>query len=220
VKGETTGEGKKEAIEQQVDLMADLGWPVLQLWEARQWKGMVGRLGSIEDYDAIGIEMKMTIQFSHHVGTGYELAVSLAGPEKVERWLSITEISTFQGLDRNTMRLITSSVVQAFPAFPAEAKIESEALDVVEWVCCREGEGEVGEEPKAHLCKPEVKAVCAGSEKVVDLLPKPWAVAWMGEMVAGENAGKEKEKEEIPILEGTVGTLPIRGVRSAKWWDQ
>jgi hypothetical protein len=35
----------------------------------------------------------------------------------------------------------------------------------------------------------------------------------MGEMVAGENAGKEKK--EIPILDGTMGSLPIRGVRSA-----
>jgi hypothetical protein len=117
------------------------------------------------------------------------------------------------------MRLIPSSVVQAFPAFQGEVKIESEALDVVEWVCCREGEGEVGEEPKAHLCKRGVKAVFAGSEKEVDLSPKPWAVAWMGVMVAGENAGKGKEKEESPVWEGTVGSLPIRGVRSAEWWD-
>ena len=174
MKGETTGEGKKETIGLQVDLTADLVWSVLQLWEARQWKRMVG---SIEDYDAIGEEMKMTIQFSHHVGTGYEqLAVSLAGPEKAERWLSITEIGTFQGLDRNPMRPIPASSVQASPAFPVEVKIESEALDVVEWVCCREVEGEVGEEPKARLCKLGVKAVCAGSEEV-DLLPRPWAVA-------------------------------------------
>jgi hypothetical protein len=165
------GEMKKEAIGQQVDLMADLGWSVLQLWEARQWKGMVGKLGSTEDYDAIGEEM-MTTRFSHHVGTGYEQAVSLAGP-----WLSITEIDTFQGLDRHPMRLIPASVVQAFPAFPAEVKNESEAPDVVEWVCCREGVGVVGEEPKARLCKPGVKAVCAGSEKEVDLLPRSWAVA-------------------------------------------
>jgi hypothetical protein len=39
----------------------------------------------------------------------------------------------------------------------------------------------------------------------------------MGEMVAGEKEGKEKE--ETPILEGVVGSLPFRGVRSAKWWD-
>jgi hypothetical protein len=214
VKGETTGEGKKEAIGQQVDLTIDLGLSALQLWEARQWKGMVGKLGSIEDYDATGEEMmKMMSQFFHHVGTGYELVVSLAGPEKAETWLSITEIGTFQGLVRNP-----ALVVWAFPAFPAEVKIENEALDVVEWVCCREDEGEVGEEPKARLCKLGVKAVCAASEKVVDLLPRSWAVAWMGVMVAGENAGKEKE--EMPILEGTVGSLPIRGVRSAKWWDQ
>jgi hypothetical protein len=190
VKGETTGEGKKEAIGQQPDLTADLGWSVLQLWEARQWKGMVGKLGSIEDYD--NMKMKMTTQFSHHVGTEYERAVSLAGPEKAQTWLLITEISTFQGLDRNPMRPIPALVVQAFPAFPGEVKIESEELDAVEWVCCREGEGEVGEEPKARLCKKGVKAVCAVSEEV-DLLPRPWAVAWMGEMVAGENAGKEKE---------------------------
>lgn len=210
MKRETTGEEKEEAIEQQVDLTADLGWLVLQLWEARQWKGMVGKLGLIGDYDK---EMKMTTQFSHHVETRYELAV--AGPEKAERRLSITEIGTLQGLDRNPMRLIPSSVVvQAVPAFPAEVKIESEALDVVEWVCCREGEGEVGEEPKARLCKPR-KEVCAGS-KEKDFLPRPWVVAWMGEMVAGENA----EKEETPILEGTVESLPIRGARPAKWWDQ
>lgn len=208
------GEAKKEAIGHQVDLTADLGWSVLQLWKARQWKGM-GKLGSTEDYDAIGEEM-MTTQFSHHVGTGYEQAVSLAGPEKAESWLSITEIDTFQGLDRHPMRPIPASVVQAFPASPAEVKIESEALDVVEWVCCREGEEVVGEEPKARLCKPGVKAVCAGSEKEVDLLPGTWAVAWMGEMVEGENAGKEKE--ETPILEMVV-SLPIRGVRSAKSWD-
>jgi len=60
-------------------------------------------------------------------------------------------------------------VLQAFPAFPAKVKIESEALDVdVEWVCCREGEAEVGEEPKARFCKPGVE-VCVGSEKEVDL---------------------------------------------------
>jgi hypothetical protein len=40
----------------------------------------------------------------------------------------------------------------------------------------------------------------------------------MGEMAAGENAGKEEE-EESPIWDGTVGSLPIRGVRSAKWLD-
>jgi hypothetical protein len=178
VKGETTGEGKKEAIGQQVDLTTDLGWSILQLWEVHQWKGMVGELGSIEDYDAIGEEMRMTTQFSHHVETGYERAVCLAGPGKVETSLSITEISTFQGPDRNPMRLlIPSSVVEAFPAFPAEVKIENEALDVVEWVYCREGEGEVEEEPKARLCKPGVKAVCVGSDKKVDLLPRPWAVA-------------------------------------------
>jgi hypothetical protein len=177
---------------------------------------MVGRLGSIEDYDAVAQEMKMTTQFSHHVGTGYERAVYLAGPEKAETWLAITEIGTFQGLDRNPMRPIVSSVVQAFRAYPAEVKIESEALDVdVEWVCCREGEGEVGEEPKAHLCISWVKEVCAGSENEVDLLPRPWAVAWMGAMVAGENAGKEK----APILDGTVGSLPIQGVSSVWWWD-
>ena len=39
----------------------------------------------------------------------------------------------------------------------------------------------------------------------------------MGEMVAGENV--RKEKEEAPILEGAVGSLPIRDVRSVKWWD-
>ena len=130
---------------------------------------MVEKLGSIEDYDATGEEMKSTTQFSHHVGMGYEqLAESLAGPEKAQRWLSITEINTFQGLDRNPMRLIPALVVlvQALPAFPVEVKIESEVLDVVEWVCCKEDEGEVGEEPKARLCKPGVKAVCAGSEKV------------------------------------------------------
>lgn len=38
----------------------------------------------------------------------------------------------------------------------------------------------------------------------------------MGEIVAGENA----EKEETPVLEGTVESLPIRGARPAKWWDQ
>lgn len=214
MKGETTGEGKKEAIGQQVDLTADHGWSVMQLWEARQWKGMVEKLGSIEDYNAIAQEMKMTLQFPHHVGTVYERAVYLAGPEKAERWLSITEISTFQGLDRNLMRPILSSAVQVVPAFPAEVKIESEALDVdVEWVCCTEGEGEEGEEPKARLCKPGVNEVYAESEKEVGLLPTAWAVAWMGVMVAGENAGKEKE--EPPILEGTVGSLPIRGVRPA-----
>lgn len=178
MKGETTGDGKREVIGQHVDLTTDLGWSVLQLWEARQRKRKVGKLGSIEDYDATGEEMKMTTQLSHHVGTGYEqLAVSLADPEKVERWLSITEINTFQGLDRNPMRLIPALVVQALRAFPAEVKIESEALDVVEWVCCREGEGEVGEVPKARLCKPGVKGVCVGSEKEVDLWPRPWAVA-------------------------------------------
>jgi hypothetical protein len=172
------GEGKKKTIGPQVDLTADLAWSVLQLWEARQWKRMVGRLGSIEDYDAIGEEMEMTTQFSHHVGTGYEqLAVSLADPEKAERWLSITEIGTFQGLDRNPMKLIPASSVQASPAFLTEVKIESEALDAVEWVCCREGEGEVAEEPKARLCRLGEKAVCVGSEKEVDLLPRPWAVA-------------------------------------------
>jgi hypothetical protein len=65
---------------------------------------VVGKLVSIEDYDASGEEMKMMTQFSHHVGTGYEQAVSLADPEKADRWLSITEIGTFQGLDRNPMR--------------------------------------------------------------------------------------------------------------------
>jgi hypothetical protein len=175
---------------------------------------MVGKLGSIEDYDAIAEEMmKTTSQFFHHVGTGYELVVSLAGPEKAWTWHSITEIGTFQGLDRNPMRLIPAS----FPVSPAEVKIESEALDVVEWVCCKGGEGEVGEEPKALLCKLGVKTVCAGSEKEADLFRRPWAVAWMGEMVAGENAGKEEE--ETPVLDGTVESLPIRGVRSAKWWD-
>ena len=159
----------------------------------------------------------MTIQFSHHVGTRYELsAVYLTGPEKSGTWPSITEIGTLQGIHRNPMRLILSSAVQAVPAFPAEVEIESEALDVVEWVSCMEGEVEVGEEPKALLCKPEVKAVCAGS-KEMDFLPRPGAVAWMGEMVVGENAGKQKE--EPPILGGKVG-LPIRDVRSAKWWDQ
>lgn len=135
---------------------------------------MVGELESIEDYDATGEEMKTT-QLSHHV-VGMEYAVSLAGPEKVkaERWHSITEIGIFQGLDRSPMRPIPALVVQALPAFPAEVKIESEALDVVESVCCKEAEGEVGEEPKARLCKPGVKAVCAGSEKKV---PGPWAVA-------------------------------------------
>jgi hypothetical protein len=108
--------------------LIDLGWSALQLWEDRQWKGKVGKLGPIEDYDAIAEEMKTTTQFSHHVGTGYELVVSLAGPEKAWTWLSITEIDTFQALDRNPMRLIPAS----FPAFPAEVKIESEALDVVE----------------------------------------------------------------------------------------
>lgn len=209
MKGETTGKGKKEG--QQVHLTTDHPRSVLQLWEAHQWEGMVEKLGSIE---GIAQEMKMTTQFSHHVGTGYERAVSLEHPEKAEKWLAITEISTFQGLDRNSMRLILSSVVQVFPAFPAEVKIESEALDVdVEWVCCREGEGEVAEEPKVRLCKPGVKEVCAGSDMELDLLPRSWAVAWMGVMVAGENAGKEKE--ETPVLEGTLGTLPIRGVRSA-----
>ena len=139
---------------------------------------MAGILESIEDYDATGEEMKMTTQFSHHVGTGYEqLAVTLAGPEKVERWLSITEINTFQGLDRNPMRLIPALVVQALPVFPTEAKNESEALDVVELVCCKEGGEVVGEEPKARLCKLGVKGVCAGSEKEVVLLPRPWAAA-------------------------------------------
>jgi hypothetical protein len=38
----------------------------------------------------------------------------------------------------------------------------------------------------------------------------------MGEMVEGENAGKEKEV--TPILE-MVGSLPFRGARPAKWWD-
>lgn len=74
----------------------------------------------------------------------------------------------------------------------------------------------MGEEPKALLYKPGVKAVCDASEEVY-LLPGSWAVAWMGEMVAGENVGEEKE--ETPFLEGSVGSLPIRGVRSAKWWD-
>lgn len=118
-----TGEGKKEAIGHQVDLTADLGWSVLQ------WKEMVGKLGSIEDYDKM---MKTTTQFSHHVETGYELAMSLAGLEKAQIWLSITEISTFQGLDRNPMRPIPAMAVQAFPASPGEVKIESEELDVVE----------------------------------------------------------------------------------------
>ena len=76
-----TGEGKKETIGHQVDLTADLGWSVLQLLEARQGKGMVGKLGSIEDYDKM---MKTRTQFSHHVETGYELATSLAGPEKAQ----------------------------------------------------------------------------------------------------------------------------------------
>jgi len=76
VNGETTGEGKKEAIGQQVDLTADLGWSVLQLREGRQLKGMAEKLGLIEDDDMIAQEMKMKTQFSHHVGTG-----SLAGPE-------------------------------------------------------------------------------------------------------------------------------------------
>lgn len=185
----------------------------MQSWEARQWEGMAERLESIEDYDVIAQEMKTTTQFSHHVGTGYERAVYLAGPGKAGTWLAITEIGTFQGLDRNPMRLIVSSVVQAFRAFPAEARIESEALDVgVEWVCYREGEGAVGEEPTARLYMSGVNEVCAGSEKEVDLLPRPWAVAWMGVMAAGENAGKEKEK--APILDGTVGSLPIQGVTS------
>lgn len=218
MKGETTGEGKKEAIGQQVNLTADHGCSVLQLREARQWEGMVGKLGSIEDYDAIAQEMKMTAQPSHHVGTGFERAVSLAGLEKAETWLAITEIGNFQELDRDTMRLILPSVVQALPAFPAEVKIESEALDVdVEWVCCREGEEVVGEGPKARLCMPGVKEACAGLDKEVDLLPRPWAVAWMGAMVGGENAGKEKEK--TPILDGSVASLPIQGVRSVYLWD-
>lgn len=85
-------------------------------------------MGLIEDYDK---EMKMMSQFSHHVETRYELAV--AGPEKAERWLSVTKIGTLQGPDHNSMRQIPSSVVvQAVPAFPAEVKNESEALDVVE----------------------------------------------------------------------------------------
>jgi len=216
VKGETTGEGTKETTGQQVDLTADLERLVLQLWEARQWKGTVGELGSIEDYDAIAEEMKMKSQISHHVGTGYEqLAVSLAGPERAETWLSITAMGTFQGPVRNRIRPIPSSVVKAFLAFPAEVKIESEALDVVGWVCCKGGEEEVGEEPKARLCKPGVNTVCADSEREVDLLPRPWAEAWMGEIMAGENAGKAKE--ETPILERPVRpTLPFRGVRSAK----
>jgi hypothetical protein len=54
------------------------------------------------------------------------------------------------------MTLIPASVVKACLE---EVKIESEALDVVEWVCCREGEGEVGEEPKAQQGKPGVKMV-------------------------------------------------------------
>ena len=53
MKGETAGEGKEKAIEQQVDLTVDLGWSVLQLWMARQWEGMAGKLGLIEDYDVI-----------------------------------------------------------------------------------------------------------------------------------------------------------------------
>lgn len=40
----------------------------------------------------------------------------------------------------------------------------------------------------------------------------------MGEMVGSENAGKEKE--EPPVLEGTVESLPIRGARSARSSDQ
>jgi hypothetical protein len=83
------GEGKKDEIGQQVDLTADLGWSVLQLWEACQREG----IESIEDYDAMAEEMKMKMKmikishsFSHHVGTGYEmaLAVSLAGPGRAE----------------------------------------------------------------------------------------------------------------------------------------
>ena len=71
--------GKKEAVGQQVDLTVDLGCSALQLWKARQLKGMVGKLGLIEDYDVIAQEMKikMKLSRSHHVGTG-----SLAGPEK------------------------------------------------------------------------------------------------------------------------------------------
>src|SRR6266403_148683 len=109
------------------------------------------------------------------------------------------------------MRLIPS-VAQAYLA---EVKIESEAQVVVGWEYCRGDEGEVGEEPKAHLCKPGVMAVWAGS---VGLLPKTWAVAWMGEIVAGANAGEEKEKSLI--WKRTEAAIPIQGERSAKWWDR
>jgi len=99
----------------------------------------MGKMG----YDAIVVgEMD-------HVATGYVLGMSLA--ENAEKWLLVTEISTFQGFDRNPMRLTPSSVVQAFPV---EVKIESEAQDAVGWECCKGDEGEVGEEPKARLCKP------------------------------------------------------------------
>ncbi len=91
VKGETTGEGKEEAIGQQIDLTADFGWPALQLRGARQRKGTVGELGSIEGwiegYDAIARQMKMTTRLSCHVATGYELVMCLADPGKAEKWL-------------------------------------------------------------------------------------------------------------------------------------
>jgi hypothetical protein len=98
---------------------------------------------------------------------GSDLGVSLADPEKEG------EKCTAGALGAISITLILSVLLQVSPA---EVKIGSEALDVVEWVYCREGgEGE-GEEPKAQR-RLGVRAVWACSEKAVVLLPKPGAVA-------------------------------------------
>jgi len=140
---------------------------------------------------------------------------------RYERALSDPENEgTVEGLGPNLIRLIPS-VIQAFLA---EVRNESEALDVVEWVYCREDEGAVGEEPKAQQCRPGVRAawtvwtVWAGAGKEIYLLPRSGAVEWMGEMVVGEKVGNEKV--ETPVLEVKVASLPIRGEMWAMWWDQ
>ena len=80
------------------------------------------------------------------MATGYELALSLADLEKE------AENCIVEAPDGDLMTPISSAV----QACLAEVKIESEARDVVEWVYCREGEEEVGEEPKAQQGKPGV----------------------------------------------------------------
>ena len=143
------------------------------------------------------------------MATGYKLAPCLADLEKE------AENCTVEGPDGDLMTLIPSAVKASL----AEVKIESEARDVVEWVYCREGEEEVGEEPKVQQRKPGVKTVWAvwtawaGSKKI-DSLPRTGAVVWMGETVVDKKAGKEKG--ETPVLEVMVAPLPIRGARWVK----